>query len=317
MMIIVTGGAGFIGSNIVKTLNKRGKKNIIIVDDLNDNNKMKNLIDLSFSDYVHFEDFFEKFAYSKENVETIFHQGACSDTTIDDLRYVMKVNFEYSKDLLKFAEKKQSSFIYASSASVYGNALNGFKETKENEKPINYYAFSKFLFDQFVRSRMKKFRNQVVGLRYFNVYGPGEEHKGNMSSTAFQLYKQMKSNQVLKLFEGNEKYSDGEQKRDFIYVKDIVSVNLWFNQNKNKSGIFNLGTGKENSYNNLANAIIDFYKKGRIEYIPFPKKLIGSYQNFTKSDNTKLFEAGYDLPFYSLVNGINDYLSILETKRNH
>ena len=237
------------------------------------------------------------------------------DTTIDDLRYVMKVNFEYSKDLLKFAEKTVFIYLCIFCFCIW-KCFNGFKETKENEKPINYYAFSKFLFDQFVRSRMKKFRNQVVGLRYFNVYGPGEEHKGNMSSTAFQLYKQMKSKQVLKLFEGNEKYFDGEQKRDFIYVKDIVSVNLWFNQNKSKSGIFNVGTGKENSYNNLANAIIDFYKKGKIEYIPFPQKLIGSYQNFTKSDNTKLIEAGYDLPFYSLVNGINDYLSILETKRN-
>jgi ADP-L-glycero-D-manno-heptose 6-epimerase len=315
-MIIVTGGAGFIGSNLVKELNKQGKDNIVIVDDLKDHNKMKNLIDLRFSDYIHFEDFFPKFAHSIDTVETIFHQGACSDTTVDDLRYVMKVNFEYSKDLLKLAEKKNSSFIYASSASVYGNAINGFEEIRENEKPLNYYAFSKFAFDQYVRSNIEKIKSQVVGLRYFNVYGPREQHKGNMSSTAYQFFKQIKQTEVVKLFEGNDGYANGEQMRDFIYVKDIVSVNLWFNEYKSKSGIFNVGTGKERSFNSLANAVINFYKKGEIKYIPFPVNLLGHYQNFTKSENGKLYEVGYDLPFHSLEDGIKDYMSILNMNSN-
>ena len=204
-MIIVTGGAGFIGSNLVKELNNQGKDDIVIVDDLKDHNKMKNLLDLRFSDYIYFEDFFTKFADSIDRVETIFHQGACSDTTVDDLGYVMKVNFEYSKDLLKLAEKKNSSFIYASSASVYGNAINGFEEIRENERPMNYYAFSKFAFDQFVRSKIEKIKSQVVGLRYFNVYGPREQHKEGMSSTAYQFFKQIKQTNVVKLFEGTSR----------------------------------------------------------------------------------------------------------------
>lgn len=310
-MIIVTGGAGFVGSNLVKKLNKNGFRDIIIVDDLNDIDKMNNLLGIEFFDFVDYEDFFANISLFKRDVEAVFHQGACTDTTVTDFKYVMRVNFQYSKKLLKLAEDNQCSFIYASSASVYGMGENGFSEDRNCENPINFYAFSKFMFDQYVRSKSQDQRIQVVGLRYFNVYGPGEKHKLGMASTAFQFYNQLKENKKIKLFEGTDGYQNGEQKRDFIYVEDVVDINYWFLQNKNISGIYNVGTGVSRSFNELANIIINFQNFGEKEYIKFPKNLIGKYQSFTEADLAKLHSVGYKKEFTSLELGLENYSNYL------
>jgi len=316
-MIIVTGGAGFIGSNLVSRLNRFGRDDIIIVDDLSDSRKIKNISDLNFCDYIDYLDFLNVIEnrdyFSK--IDVIFHQGACSDTTVTDANYVMKVNFDYSKKMLKWAFNQESQFIYASSASVYGMGKNGFVESRECETPLNPYAFSKFLFDQYVRTKLSMQKSQIVGLRYFNVYGPREQHKGPMVSTVFQFNKQLKDNGKLKLFKGTDGYKDGDQKRDFIYVEDVVDVNKWFFENKKISGIFNVGTGVSRSFNDLANSITKFYQFGEKEYIDFPEKLIGKYQSFTKGSLVKLRSAGYKENFITLEEGVNRYLSYLNNSK--
>lgn len=311
-MIIVTGGAGFIGSNLIKKLNQRNENKIIIVDDLNHFNKIKNLSNLDFCDYIDIKEFYNNVSSYKKDIKAIFHQGACADTTVTDIKYVMRLNFEFSKLLLNLATNNECPFIYASSASVYGNGDRGFEEKRENENPLNFYAFSKFMFDQYIRQKLENTKHQIVGLRYFNVYGPGETHKENMASTAFQFYNQMKNNKIIRLFKGTEGYEDGEQLRDFIYVNDIISINLWFYENQHISGIFNAGTGEERSFNSLANAIMKEFNFGKIEYIDFPEHLKGKYQNFTKSDNTKLLNSGFNKKFFTLENGVQDYLKILD-----
>ncbi len=312
-MIIVTGGAGFIGSNIIEALNKRGESNILAVDNLTNGRKMHNLSDLNILDYMDKEDFIVniKSGYDFGNISAVFHEGACSSTAEWDGRFIMRNNFEYSKELLKWCQNVGAQYIYASSASVYGTGKNGFVEDRACELPINMYAYSKFQFDQYVRSIIKKSRYQIVGFRYFNVYGSRESHKGTMSSVIYHFNNQITTNGKAFLFEGTAGYGNGGQKRDFVYVEDCANVNLWFMDNPRMSGIFNLGTGEARSFNDVANAVIKYHGKGKTEYIPFPEYLKGAYQSFTEANISELRNAGYDAPFHSLEEGVKKYLDML------
>ena len=311
-MIIVTGGAGFIGSNIVKALNERGETDILVVDNLTNGRKMRNLADLDIADYMDRLDFIERINNSETfgEVQAIFHEGATSATTEWDGHFVMNNNYEYSKSLLHWCLKHNAQYLYASSASVYG-AGTTFIEDRQYECPINMYAYSKFQFDQYVRRLQPEMKSQVVGFRYFNVYGPREQHKGTMSSTAFHFNNQIKESGVAKLFAGCDGYEDGAQRRDFVYVGDAVKVNLWFLDNPDKAGIFNLGTGRSQAFNDMANAVIDWHGKGKIEYIPFPDHLKGAYQSFTEADISALREVGYNQPFLTVEEGVREYMDVL------
>jgi len=312
-MIIVTGGAGFIGSNIVKTLNERGHTDVIVVDNLKSGVKFKNIADCEIMDYLDKDDFIQRIKENKkfsEKVDAIFHEGACSSTTEWDGKFMMENNYEYSKHLLHYCIEHNVSYLYASSASVYGSGAV-FKEQRDHEEPLNVYGYSKFLFDQYVRRYLGKTKNQIVGFRYFNVYGPREQHKGTMSSVAFHVNNQIKENGVAKLFEGYEGYGNGEQSRDFVYVGDAVNVNLWFMDNPDKSGIFNLGTGNSQPFNDIANAVIKYHNKGKVEYIPFPDHLKGVYQSFTEADISTLRAAGYKDDFNTVEQGVQKYMEWL------
>lgn len=312
-MIIVTGGAGFIGSNIVKGLNDRGYTDILIVDDLTDGHKFKNIADLKFLDYMDKEDFITSIMEEEdfpEFIEAIFHEGACSATTEWNGKYMMQNNYEYSKELLHYCLDRRIQFIYASSAATYGNNTT-FIEEIENEAPINVYGYSKFLFDQYVRRILPEAQSQVVGLRYFNVYGPREQHKSGMASVAYHLNNQLLTDGKVKLFAGCDGYDNGEQARDFIHVDDVVDVNLWFLDNNEASGIYNCGTGRSEPFNNVAKAVLDWHKKGELEYIPFPDKLKGHYQSYTQADLSKLKKAGYNGEFCTVAEGTKHYLDWL------
>jgi ADP-L-glycero-D-manno-heptose 6-epimerase len=315
-MIIVTGGAGFIGSNIVKGLNERGYNDILIVDDLTDGHKFKNIADLQFLDYIDKDDFIQSIINEEDFddfIEAVFHEGACSTTTEWNGKYMMQNNYDYSKELLHYCADRRIQFIYASSAATYGNNTQ-FTETLENEAPINVYGYSKFLFDQYVRRALPELQSQVVGLRYFNVYGPREQHKGGMASVAMHLNNQLLESGKIKLFAGSDGYENGEQRRDFIYVDDVVNVNLWFLDHSNISGIFNCGTGRSEPFNNVAKAVINWHKTGELKYIPFPDTLKGHYQSFTQADLTKLRQAGYDGEFCTVAEGTKRYLNWLNKK---
>ena len=311
-MIIVTGGAGFIGSNIVAGLNEAGHDDITVVDDLSDGTKFVNIADLKVADYIDKDDFLTCIEAGEKipRPTAIFHQGACSDTTEWDGRIMFGDNYDYSKRLLNYSLEHKIPFLYASSASVYGDGTV-FHEDPVNEKPLNLYAYSKFLFDHYVRRCLPDATSQVVGLRYFNVYGPREQHKGKMASVARHFDGQVRESGTVRLFEGCGKYGNGEQRRDFVYVADVTAVNLWFYENPKVSGIFNLGTGKSQTFNDVANAVIKFHKRGNIEYIPFPVELEGRYQSFTQADISALRAAGYGESFRSVEEGVNDYLSWL------
>ena len=313
-MIVVTGGAGFIGSNIVKRLNAMGRKDILVVDNLTNGHKFVNIVDCEIHDYMDKDDFLERInsGYNFPNIEAIFHEGACSATTEWDGKFLMQNNYEYSKDLLHYCLDKGIPYLYASSAATYG-VTDTFKESLEFEGPINAYGYSKFQFDQYVRSISHRFSSQVVGFRYFNVYGPREQHKGSMASVAFHFNNQIKENGVCRLFEGSDGYGDGEQLRDFVFVDDVCSVKLWFLENPDVSGIYNLGTGKAQAFNDVANAVIKWHGKGKIEYIPFPEHLKGAYQSYTEANIEKLREAGYDKPFATVEQGTKEYLDWLNT----
>jgi len=311
-MIIVTGGAGFIGSNLVKALNASGERDIVVVDDLTDGTKFVNLADCTICDYIDKDDLIAQIQKSSwiGKADAIFHQGACSDTTEWDGVFMIRNNYEYSKLLLEICLESKIPFLYASSASVYG-AGPVFKEDPENEKPLNLYAYSKCLFDRYVRRILPNAGSQIVGLRYFNVYGPREQHKKHMASVAYHLNIQILDKGTVHLFEGSDGYSDGEQRRDFVYVDDVAAVNLWMWRHPHVSGVFNLGTGKSQTFNDVARAVLDFHGHGRIEYIPFPDNLVGRYQSFTEADISALRRSGYTEPFATVEEGVGRYLSQL------
>lgn len=312
-MIIVTGGAGFIGSNIVKALNARGQDDIVVVDNLSNGAKYANLVDCEISDYIDKVDFPACLANGHRfasGIDAIFHEGACSSTTEWDGRYMMQNNFEYSRTLLEWCIGNRVPFLYASSAAVYGGG-RVFVESRECESPLNMYGYSKFLFDQYVRRRIPDAQSQIVGFRYFNVYGPREAHKGSMMSVAAQLNGQLLEGGRVRLFSGTEGYADGAQRRDFVFVEDAVDANLWFLDHPGCSGIFNLGTGRSQTFNDVARAVIAWHGRGEIEYVPFPEHLKGRYQSFTEADISALRTAGYERPFRTVEEGVALYMEWL------
>ena len=315
-MIIVTGGAGFIGSNLVKALNQAGRKDIVVVDDLTDGTKFANLVDLDIADYIDKDEFIARIVSGDHfeewgGISAILHQGACSATTEWNGKFVMEVNYDYSKHLLHFCVDRGIPFIYASSAATYGGRNDNFIEDRRFEQPLNVYGYSKFLFDEYVRRLLPTTNSQIVGLKYFNVYGPREQHKGSMASVAFHLNNQMKDGQNPKLFEGCDGFGNGGQTRDFVYVEDVCKVNLWFWKNGGKSGIYNCGTGRAEPFLNVAEAVVKHHGRGQVEFIPFPDHLKGRYQSYTQADLTKLRATGCDVQFRSVAEGVAEYMEWL------
>lgn len=310
-MIIVTGGAGMIGSNIVKALNEAGHKDILVVDDLTDGHKFKNLVDLDITDYMDCDDFLTQIMAGDDfgPIDTIFHEGACSATTEWDGKYMMLNNYEYSKELLHYSIERQIPFLYASSAATYGAQGDSFIEEPEYEGALNVYGYSKQQFDNYVRRLWADAKehgeelSQITGFRYFNVYGPREQHKGSMASVAFHLNNQLLAGENAKLFEGSDEF-----KRDFIYVGDVCKVNLWFMES-GISGIFNCGTGKAEPFRAVAEAVVNHHGKGTIESIPFPEHLKGAYQEYTQANLDKLRAAGCDVKFKTVAQGVTEYLA--------
>jgi ADP-L-glycero-D-manno-heptose 6-epimerase len=326
MTIVVTGAAGFIGSNLVKALNERGETDILAVDNLTRGEKFVNLVDCEIAEYLHKDEFraaLSAGAFDGE-VSAILHQGACVDTLEQDGRYMMENNYRYSLDLLDYCQAEDVPLIYASSAAVYG-AGSVFKEERACERPLNVYGYSKLLFDQVVRRRSEQ-GSQVVGLRYFNVYGPREGHKGRMASVAWHAFKQLRADGKVGLFEGSAGYAAGEQRRDFISVEDVVRVNLHFLDHPRQSGIFNCGTGRAQTFNELAVATINAVRRadkqpvlsleamrasGLIETIAFLPGLKERYQSFTEADISALRGAGYATAFDSVETGVARYVDWL------
>jgi ADP-L-glycero-D-manno-heptose 6-epimerase len=321
---IVTGAAGFIGSKLVEGLNRRGIGKVVAVDNLQHADKFRNLAGCEIADYVDQADFIGNLQRYEGSVDAVFHQGACSDTMESDGRYMMQNNFEYSKRLLEWCQAQEVPLIYASSASVYGSGPE-FREERRCEKPLNVYGYSKFLFDQLVRQRLPASKTQIAGFRYFNVYGPNEAHKGRMASVAFHAYHQLLGSGKVKLFVGSGGYGNGEQRRDFVYVDDVVDVNLWFLEHRNVSGVYNCGTGRAQSFNELAGAVInavqgtrrsikEMAEKNLIEYVPFPPGLLDKYQSFTEADLASLRAAGYTAAFRPVEDGVAAYVAHLQKK---
>lgn len=311
-MLIVTGGAGFIGSNVVRALNQRGRRDILVVDHLKDGRKFKNLVDCEIADFMDRTDFLQVLQAGDlpDGIEAIFHQGACSATTEWDGRYLMENNYAYSKHLLHFCLQRRIPFIYASSAAVYGGGAV-FVEQRDHEAPLNAYGYSKFLFDQYVRSLGDDLPAPVVGLRYFNVYGPRESHKGSMASVAYHLRNQWLDSGKIRLFEGCDGYGDGQQLRDFVYVEDVAAVNLWFFDHPEACGIFNVGTGRAQPFNDVAHAVLNYYGSGELEYIAFPDHLKGRYQSYTQADLSALRAVGCDVEFRPVETAVPIYLDWL------
>ncbi|MBI1396080.1 MAG: ADP-glyceromanno-heptose 6-epimerase [Betaproteobacteria bacterium] len=326
-MILVTGAAGFIGANLVKGLNAIGRTDILAVDNLTKADKFRNLADCDIADYWDKVDFLEAMAAGKFDgqFEVVYHNGACSDTMGGDGRYMMENNYRYSMSLLDWCQANGSRFIYASSAAVYG-AGPVFREDRACERPLNVYGYSKFLADQVVRRRRPTLAGQVVGLRYFNVYGPREAHKGRMASVAFHCFNQFRAEGTVKLFEGSGGYSAGEQRRDFVSVEDVVRVNLWLLERPDVSGIFNLGTGRAQTFNEVASTAVntlrraegkdpmtlaDMQAHGVIEYVRFHEGLKDKYQSYTQADLAQLRDAGYEAPFLTVEQGVSRYVDWL------
>ncbi len=321
---IVTGAAGFIGSKLVEGLNRRGITEVIAVDNLAHADKFKNLAACEIADYIDQAELPARLEALEGSVEAVLHQGACSDTMESDGRFMMENNYAYSRRLLEWCQDEEVPLLYASSAAVYGRGPD-YREERACERPLNVYGYSKFLFDQLVRARLAESSAQIVGLRYFNVYGPNESHKGRMASVALHAYHQLLNEGKVKLFVGSDGYRDGEQRRDFICVDDVVAVNLWFLERRNVSGVFNCGTGRAQSFNRVAVAAInsvhgtqatlqDVVAKGLIEYIPFPPALVGKYQSFTEADLAKLRAAGYPGEFMTVEQGVAAYVKQLQAQ---
>ena len=330
MKIVVTGAAGFIGSNLIQGLNARGIDDIIAVDDLTIGDKFKNLADLQIADYVDADDFYELFAEGAfGNIEAVFHEGACSDTMELDGKYMMDNNYTLSCELFHACQDQGTRLLYASSAATYGGSST-FYEAPEFEKPLNVYGYSKLLFDQRLRRELgSNFQNtstQVAGFRYFNVYGPREQHKGRMASVAYHQFNQFISDGKVKLFGEYGGYSAGGQMRDFVFIDDVVAVNLWFFDHPGQSGIFNLGTGKAQPFNDVAISVINALRKSRgeaalsieeasrgglIDYIEFPPALVGKYQSYTQADMSALRSAGCNHAFSDVQTGVSEYMQWL------
>ncbi len=325
-MIIVTGGAGFIGSNLVRGLNQRGYTDILVVDDLTEGDKFINLVDGRIADYLHKDDFRRRVAAGDlGHVEAVFHEGACSDTTERNGHYMMDNNYRVTLELFEYCQNARIPLIYASSAAVYG-AGPVYAEDLRNEAPLNVYGYSKFLFDQVLRQRLPSLSAPVVGLRYFNVYGPREQHKGRMASVAFHNMNQFQQEGHVRLFGGWDGYEDGGQMRDFIYIDDVVDVNLHFLDHPETSGVFNCGTGRAQPFNDVASTVVNTLRAHRGEdtlsleelvhtqelcYIPFPDDLKGRYQSHTQADLTQLRAAGYDKPMRDVQTGVAEYVQAL------
>ena len=326
-MIIVTGGAGFIGSNLIHELNRIGEIEIVCVDNLTGSAKFLNLQGAVIADYMDKQAFrraINSSALSAKRIRAILHQGACSNTLEDNGAYMMDNNFTYSKELLHYALQYHIPFVYASTAAVYGLSQR-FTPEPENERPLNVYGFSKLVFDNYVRRLLPTIESTVVGLRYFNVYGPREQHKGRMASVIHHFTGQLRESGVIRMFQGSGGYADGEQRRDFIYVSDLCRMNLFFagigedslresmgEPREAYQGIFNAGTGASRSFNDVARALMQVHGEGKIEYIPFPNDLGGRYQHFTEADVTGLRQrGGYSAPFTTLENGVAETFSAI------
>ena len=326
-MIIVTGGAGFIGSNLIRGLNQKGLNNILVVDDLSDGNKIRNIENCDIQDYMDKDEFLKRIEQGMEfdGMSAIFHQGACSDTMETDGRYIMQTNYEYSKSLYHYCGQNSIPFIYASSASVYGGG-EVFKEDPNHEHALNAYAYSKLLFDRYVRKNSQVSEAPVVGLRYFNVYGSGEDHKGRMASVAYHFFNQYQSQGYVNLFAGTNGYADGEQLRDFVWIKDVVDVNLHFLEHPEAKGIFNVGTGRAQSFNDVATATLntlegvtkttpEWVADQKLRYIDFPQALVGKYQSYTQADLTNLTISGeFNKNFANVEQGVSHYVRELADK---
>jgi ADP-L-glycero-D-manno-heptose 6-epimerase len=330
--VVVTGAAGFIGSNLVKGLNARGIDDIIAVDDLTQGDKFRNLADLKIADYVDLDMFYDLFAEGYfGKVDTVFHEGACSDTMETDGKYMMDNNYTLSCGLFNACQERGSRLLYASSAATYGGS-DTFVESPEFERPLNVYGYSKLLFDQRMRREcgkdFKRTKRQVAGFRYFNVYGPREQHKGRMASVAFHQFNQFRAEGKVNLFGEYGGYAAGEQKRDFIFIDDVVAVNLWFFDHADKSGIFNLGTGRAQPFNDVATAVVNALRadakqppldaaaaaaQGLIQYIPFPDALRGKYQCYTQADLSALRATGCEHVFADVRTGVATYMATLTT----
>lgn len=326
MKVVVTGAAGMVGSNLVHGLNAIGIDDVIAVDDLTDGPKYRNLLGARISDYFDRRDFYERFAAGEfGRVEAVFHEGACSDTMEHDGRFMMETNYRCSKILLDACQAQGTRLLYASSAATYGGSAS-FREEPAFERPLNIYGYSKLLFDNVVRRMLPAAANQVVGFRYFNVYGPREQHKARMASVAFHHFNQFREHGKVKLFGAHAGYAAGQQSRDFVFVDDVVAVNLWFFQQPQISGIFNLGTGRAQPFNDVASAAVntaraldgkpelplqELVAEGSIEYIAFPEALVGKYQSFTQADLTRLRASGCEHAFADVATGVKAYVEWL------
>ena len=335
MKIVVTGAAGFIGSNLVKGLNARGFDDIIAVDDLTQGDKFRNLADLNIADYIDAGDFYDRFADGAfGHIEAVFHEGACSDTMELDGKYMMANNYTLSCDLFRACQSRNTRLLYASSAATYGGS-DTFSESPEFEKPLNVYGYSKLLFDQHMRrelgTRFENAQTQVAGFRYFNVYGPREQHKGRMASVAFHQFNQFQAEGKVKLFGDYGGYGAGGQMRDFVFINDVVAVNLWFFDHPEKSGIFNLGTGRAQPFNDVAVAVVNTLRKsqnaeplsledmvrgGMIDYISFPDALVGKYQSYTQADLSTLRSIGCQHDFADVQSGVSAYMRWLNDAKS-
>ena len=326
MKVVVTGAAGMIGSNLVHGLNAIGIDDVIAVDDLTDGPKYRNLLGAKLSDYFDRSEFYARFAKGEfGHVDAVLHEGACSDTMEHNGRYMLDNNYRCSKELLDACQAQGTRLLYASSAATYGGSAS-FRESPEFEQPLNVYGYSKLLFDNVVRRMLPASKAQVVGFRYFNVYGPREQHKGRMASVAFHHTNQFRETGKVKLFGEYGGYGPGAQSRDFVFVDDVVAVNLWFLQHPEQSGIFNLGTGRAQPFNDVAVAAVNTARalKGEpalplaellrldlVEYIPFPDALVGKYQCFTQADLSQLRATGCDHRFADVAAGVRRYVEWL------
>lgn len=326
MRVVVTGAAGFIGSNLVRALHDRGIEEIVAVDDLSDGSKFSNLVGGRIADYLDVDEFYGPFeSGALGHFDLVFHQGACSDTMQVDGRYMMRNNFTCSRRLLDACTRQGTRLVYASSASVYGGSST-FVEDPAFERPLNVYAYSKLLFDDVVRRRVGAGSPQVVGLRYFNVYGPRERHKGRMASVAFHHFHEFREKGSVGLFGPYGGYGAGQQQRDFVHVDDVVAVNLWFMDHPSAFGIFNVGTGRAQPFNDVAQAVVnnvranqgltaltldELVEGGLLRYFPFPDALVGKYQCHTQADLSALRACGCDLPFADVATGVARYVASL------